>query len=507
MDEELKQALAAIAAGADRSAVAALYKKNTNKDLPESGPQAVDSSEVQQAHAAIAAGADPASVAAVFKKRTQQTLPDNPELAAQKNLSSGGNAVTDLLTMMSQGIPFVGKWSDELTGAIAGPAAKEADRKRMAALQLLNPGFTGAANLAQMAGGVAGAPVLMGIGGASAAAGQGAIPVITKGALMGGAMGLSSGLGAGQGSLAQRAPGAILPTLAGIGIGGTLAAAPVAANALINRMGGRAENLIGRLSEGAGVSPDVNATRQASQDLAAYTSAEQYGPLDALGKIDDPAINEWFKNQGLTVQPRTLSEMQRVVALTAKNNPAAAEDLTGLMDKAYPGGPDLPLLGGGALQNPSYADARGMFREAMQPATMVKAGAKAINQPAADIQWAQNVMADRGVTPDAQDAFRQGEFYKLAHKLLQTGDEGSLAMLQKYSRTGQLRTIFPDGDPGDAAYNEFQTLLKRNLSADKVKNILPWLGGIGIGVGAAGGAVIGAKKLSTYLGNLGDVGQ
>lgn len=165
------------------------------------------------------------------------------QIAQDQMTLSGVSPLLAGVTKFSQGLPFVGEYSDELTGMI-DPAAGEQQRAVQGAMDRQYPktstalqiggGIAGSAPLAALA-----APAIVGAAPASlamrVAAGAGA------GAAAGGVEGAVSGYGAGQGD--TRMESAVTRGLTGAALGGFIGgAAPAVASGIKNL----AESLKGR---------------------------------------------------------------------------------------------------------------------------------------------------------------------------------------------------------------------------------------------------------------------
>jgi hypothetical protein len=179
---------------------------------------------------------------AAAKAGTLQASPDSlaragaaDQVAQDQIALSDRSPIYNALTKVAQGIPFVGEFTDELTGAI-NPAAGERQRAVQGAMDRQFP-MTSAA--LQTAGGVIGsAPLVVAAGPAVVANAPASLAMRTAagagaGALAGGVEGAVSGYGAGQGD--NRMSSAVDRGLMGAGLGGIIGgAAPLASTGIKN---------------------------------------------------------------------------------------------------------------------------------------------------------------------------------------------------------------------------------------------------------------------------------
>lgn len=404
-------------------------------------------------------GGDASDAASWSPAQAETSSPEDAALA--RTSARGGNGLTDFLAMARHGATL--GLDDEIAGVIKGPQARDEIRQRIADRRLLNPG---ASALSEVAGSVPQALLPVGAGMNAAKTGGGLLGTMAKGAFMGGVQGAAYGAGDAN---TDRGSAAVMGGLFGAGTGALAAGAPAAANAVARRTTGRLGRLLGAAEETTGLSSDINAVRDAADAEVSAARAQHFAPLDAMGKVDDADIAVFMKARNLSAKPRTLPEMQKVLKSLKRTDPAAADDLSDLMRKAWPG-----------LEQANTA-----YAPAVQGRGAIQAGEKAASKPGADIARALEK------TPtDAQANFRQGQFHRLADKLRGAGDEQALSVLKTYDARGQLRPLFDT----DASYNEFVGVLNREKSAEKVLKLLPWVSG---GIGAGG--LFGALKLRQRL--------
>lgn len=218
--------------------------------------------------------------------------------ADRVTLESSGNAL-NYLTKFNQGIPFIGEYADEFTGAVGnalgyitgndglGDRAMGQQRAVMAAMDRQQPIASGAL---QIGGGIAGAIPLaaaaapMLIGSAPATLAGKVLAAGATGAVAGGTEGFISGYGAGEGDNRMRT--AMDRGVIGAGLGGVLGGLVPAAGAGIRRA---MEYLKGKdlsvISKTLGISEDAARMIKPSVDALDFDAA-----MATLQKVGDDAM-------------------------------------------------------------------------------------------------------------------------------------------------------------------------------------------------------------------------
>ena len=267
--------------------------------------------------------------------------------------------VTTRAASAIQGVPFVGEYADELTGAIFGPQAQEAQRFSARAMQEARPGE---ALATQLGTGIA---TTLPLAAASIPAqgmsiGRSMLQGGLLGGLLGGIEGGVSGYGAGETpearvqTAAQRAgTGAAL----GLGLGGIVPLVGAGIGSLAGQTVG--ERPINRLAETLGISP--SATRVASS----FRQFEQGGP-----DIPTPAVPRSLAETspemrglldlGVSVPGAGRSEAMTMIGEQATE---AARDLTRALDETL-GEPSGVRLQQRELMRDTAAERSDLYSEA-----------------------------------------------------------------------------------------------------------------------------------------------
>ena len=228
-----------------------------------------------------------------------------------------------------QGVPFVGEYADELTGALFGPQAEAAQRFSAGAMQEARPGEALATQLGVGVGATLPA-ALATIPSAGMSVGRAALQGGALGTVLGGLEGLVSGFGAGetpeartQTALQRGGTGAAL----GLGLG---AGAPIVGAAL----GGLAGQTIGqrpinRIAEALGISP--SAARVAS----GFREFEQGGPPIQTPDVPRSLAETSPEMRGLLDLGMSVPSAGRAEArgLIGEQATAASRDLVDALDK------------------------------------------------------------------------------------------------------------------------------------------------------------------------------
>lgn len=262
------------------------------------------------------------------------TLPQiTPERAAQQAAIDGGvadqitlsksPAAMQVLDKFNQGLPFIGEYTDELTGLLSEPAIN-LQRETRAAMDRQNPKT---AMASQIAGGVVGsipmlaasAPAMLAKAPASMAAKVGLGGLL--GAVTGGTEGAISGYGAGEGD--TRGQSALDRGLVGGAFGGILgAAAPIVAKGIGTAYSAIADKVAQRSRQLPGLSKDATAQimLRAQADDMAGAGASRIAAAGPDGMVADagPAM------RGLTDQAANMSMSGANIAGTAVDTRAAA---------------------------------------------------------------------------------------------------------------------------------------------------------------------------------------
>ena len=222
--------------------------------------------------------------------------PSQERLAAQAGIDqqtedrmvlSETPAALKAMTKVSQGLPFIGEYGDELTGLLGGDRAMERQRAVMNAMDREYPKTSMAL---QFAGGVAGAAPLA----AAAAPVLGAMAPVTAlgrvagaagvGAVAGGIEGAVAGYGAGEGD--SRMDSAVSRGMIGAGIGGIVGGvAPMVAAGVRNAM----EKLRGR--DIATIAKTLNISEDAARMIKPSVDALDFpAAMAALRKAGPEAM-------------------------------------------------------------------------------------------------------------------------------------------------------------------------------------------------------------------------
>lgn len=387
---------------------------------------------------------------------TPEVVESTPEDAALKRTTArGGNAITDFLAMARHGLTL--GFDDEIAGRLKGPEARDEIRQRVADRRLLNPGASG---ISEVAGGLPAALLPVGAGRAAVRGGAGLFGAIGKGAAVGAVEGGLLGMGESETeTMGGRATDALPYAAGGAVAGGLLSAAPVVGNALLRRAQNRGARVAGELADATGLTPDFGAVRQQADDAVSAARAQHYGPLDAMGKVP-----------GVTTEPRTLGELQKLSKRMERTDPLGAANMRTSMEQAFPG---LKAA------DQAYAPTA-QVREALTN------GRKAWNKSAADIQRAQ-----ASLSPEALTAFREGQFHEIVRRL-NAREDNAVEVLRRFMDSGpetraQIKTLFAD----EAAFNSFIQVLGKERSAAVVAGTLrrvapfaiPGLIGAGVATG------------------------
>lgn len=434
----------------------------------------MDPEEVAKAHAAIARGNNPQKVAAIFRERTGYDLPspaalqsfmaDTPEAALARLSAGGGNALTDFAHMAAQGV--TARFSDELAGLGAAVVpggkdyteARDAERRRIKDLKILNPK---AAALAEMAGAVAfGAlptnltPLGSGMG--AVLKGQ-VLPAIGRGAVQGGAL---SGLFGAGGSEASTVGGRLIDAAKavppGAAMGAAFAALPVAYNAIRNTNTGPGLRV-------AATIPDqgINTTRQAGMDK-----------LGAAGR--DFKGMEWL---GKTASGESLKASPTVPQVVKDMIPDGPVDFVTMqsIDQTLAAGTSVERKIGRQFRNgmesvwPGYKQAvadwragKGVFRD-------IKLGSSVARKSAADVKWAMGQAENPAVARQAANQPFLNDLRSQAtgipHTLMEWMNAGP-------ERLDRMREIFPPTPSGTVLFQKLLDQVNREKSALKVRQLL-----------------------------------
>lgn len=422
--------------------------------------------------------------------------------------SAGGTS--DFLRMMAQGATF--GFADELAGVGAAmvPGGKTraeataASRDRVAGLREAAPV---ASFLAEMAGGVAIPALAMArpatVGGKALAGG-----------IAGGAAGAAYGLGEGEGSLGERAQGAVGPGAIGAAVGAALPlvgagmarGASTAGRAL--RPANASNRVASSLRKIVGDEP-IDAAFAKADEAVERVSREMYQPLEAQhpavlsDDIKNLLTSDAMKGEFPPRFPKdvvegtrapSLSELQGLrnhlrrklrLAVRAVEGESAVDrvaHLSPLLD-------DLDNAMQAAI--PNLADADAAYRQANQIGDALALGRKNFNKAPGDIRMAR---AEFERNPAALEAFRRGQLTEILTRLDRRADKETVGLLKDYIRPGLgpnnaraiLRTAFPD----DASFEQFVTVLNRERSAEVVGKLFKALA---IGGGIAGAARVGLE--------------
>lgn len=228
-----------------------------------------------------------------------------------------------------QGVPFVGEYADELTGALFGPEAEAAQRFAARSMQEARPGEALATQLG-VGVGTALPAAAASIPAAGMSVGRAALQGGVLGSVLGGIEGLISGFGAGenlpgriQTALQRGGTGAAL----GLGLGG---AAPIAGAAI----GGLAGQTVGqrpmnRIAEALGLSP--SAARVAS----GFREFEQGGPAIPTPNVPRSLAETSPEMRGLLDLGMSVPSAGRAEArsLIGEQATAASRDLVAALDE------------------------------------------------------------------------------------------------------------------------------------------------------------------------------
>lgn len=294
---------------------------------------------------------------------------------------------------------------------------------------------------------------------------------VTRGAAIGGAQGGMMGFGEATGTVGERAETAIPSALAGAAIGGAVGSLPGLLNAAARRAPGRGTRVGQELVEATGLPNDIERLTDSAEGVRNAASRKFYGPMDALGAIENPRIAAVLRESQVPApdRPRTLTELQKVLAgLKGKNGPAA-EELKRTLGEEVAG----------------FAEANASYGPFARPMEALEAGRKSY-KTAADIR-----MAMRGMSRRESRNFAAARLHDIVAKL-ETRDEDAVGMLRQFVDAGpetkaQLRTLFR-GDNG--ALEDFLAVLRREESAEKVANQLPYAAGL---VTLGGGGYFGLR--------------
>lgn len=395
-------------------------------------------------------------------------------------------AVSNFLRMAAQGA--TANFGDEIAGAGAAIVpggkgyreARDASRERVAALREDAPA---ASMMAELAGGVA---LPAGGGIKLAKSGAGLLSKAVTGAASGGLLGGAYGAGDAEGGMSERMAAAKNPALIGAGLGVIPALAPVVA-----RMGGSpAERVAESLEKKTGLSRNIGKARQTARKAIEDVRDQFYKPLeeahkviddaDVISSLKDPAVWKYLPDAVRKgARPVSYRDIQGKGALlnklrtAARNQPDLAvriDDIEGALSKAIPG----------------HAEANAAYAGAAQVDRALKEGWRKAFSMSADMG---DYMAT--LSPDAQNAFRQGQLSRTIAQITKRDDKivGQLGQMMDAGPETQavIRNMFETGEAGDEAFKEFTTILRKEKTAAKISDAMRGRWWVPVGGGLAYG--------------------
>lgn len=396
-------------------------------------------------------------------------------------------ALEDFLRQTPRSLPFVGQFTDELAGAAAaavpgGRGYEEArDIARQAAedRELTSPLAT---TLAEIAGGVA----IPGIVGArTGSIGMAAL----KGGGIGAAEGLAYGAGKAEGGVGERLKAGVVPGIVGAGVGAASGALAAKAAAMMKRrVAGRGARLSRELKESTGLPGYTDFKDWADQSKKTIRKTFYQPFEEGFPEVRDPALRTLLASDEL--QPA----VERVAGkggFPLERGPsfedvqAVRESIRGLRDVADRAGDrflknryqDLEEELTQQMQRvfPGLDEADELWALVSDANRAFDMGAELANRAPEEIERARGAFR----SDVAQEAFRAGQLHKITTSL-ERRDRAALKWLKDFMDMGPgsertLRSLFPDTDAGEAAFNEFRRTLGMEQSAElmpKLRNLL-----------------------------------
>jgi hypothetical protein len=449
----------------------------------------------------------PVDAAPAFRPQDPTMIANAQDAAlARLNAEGGsvkGGALKDFLRSLAHKTPFVGTFSDEIRGAVQGAIpggmgyaeARDAERQKLADMQLLNPGTDKIMGI----GGAALVPASFGRGLLGNAAKSGAGKIATGG-LLGGAQAGSYAFGEAEGGLGERGKAAVLPTIFGTAVGAAVPAAVEGAKVLprIMRRGSTGQAVASELENASGVSRDIGKLTRSLDDEVKDIQAKHFQKLEEKYKVikDPDILNVLSDPEVQRLAPRTIAGAKKGAApgpfggdkrawsykdivgkdaLLSKLRKAAKTD-AGMQARLE----DLNA----ALKNlDGHSEAMKRYGPVMDKLEAIDDGRAMVSASQFDLQ-----QATKNMDPVTRRAFNTGRMFEIVEKLEKRNDE-AVSLLRDYLDAGSstrrsLRELFQPGKTGDAAFKEFETVLRKERSAEKVASALKsrWT----LGAGAAG---------------------
>ena len=441
-----------------------------------------------------------------------------PEVREQVRLAQtnarGGSALGDFARMGVQGLPFVGEFTDEMIGFVAGPEARERSRQNLSVRRELNPW---ASLASEFAGGVA---LPAGVFGAANRAGASTGRLMGTGAALGGLEGAFAGAGAategnrGRGAAIGGGIGTVAGGVLGPAAGKTLGAA----SALGSAIGGRAKSLMQRLrgidpntptgpgpriaeslTQRAAVEPNLNEALKLADKSLDDIRKDVFAKLDEeFPQVDHPDvlmyIRELTDNKdtrsavgavSLELRDANLSEMRpsfkQVQAIRRRllrdNRTNEAEELTNIMEDVF---------------GTRFTDANAEWKRLLRLKETMLQGEKDWNLAANKLE---RKLAEFGDNEAERIAYQQGRITETVQRL-QRRETGAVQPVTDFLDMGdtterQLRGYFDsdrafEGFKGDLAQiaQEMAEAKSRAASPNQTRRLARWL--IPASVGAGG---------------------
>ena len=368
-------------------------------------------------------------------------------------------------------------FADEIAGMLGGDV--EASRQRIEDLRTAEPVATA---LGEVAGTI---PGLLIPGGAAVRAGG-----VARGAAVGAGVGAAAGAGVGigeaEGPIGERLDEGLVGAGIGAAIGAPLGAGGVWIGRLLPRVfGKRGPRMAESLRRQAGVERSLDEAFDAVDNAKEAISRDVYQPIERAFKdgVDAPALIEALQQPELKTIVRSVSK-----DVQAGKRLPSFKELQSIRNKARGAGkrgsPEIGAAGDVLSQEmkiaiPGLTEADRSYATALSIVTALETSRAFVGRPAALARRAL-----KGMSPDAQVAFREGMIHEFAQRLeRRTGAGGKPSgMVRDMLEMGpEMRARLRVGFPNDEVYEQFLADVALERGAFALRKYTKWIiaGGIG----------------------------